>query len=71
MLHLPHLHFGFKNAKGRWMNPMHKRMIATPKLAGERLLSLKNQIDKTKNLMIKYKESRVSHNQEIKRNLSI
>ncbi len=67
----PHLHFGFKNAKGRWMNPMHKRMIATPKLAGERLLSLKNQIDKTKNLMIKYKESRVSHNQEIKRNLSI
>ena len=67
----PHLHFGFKNSKGRWMNPMHKRMIATPKLVGQRLKSLKEQITKTKDLMTKYKESRVSQNQEIKRNLSI
>jgi len=39
-----HLHFGFKNSKGKWINPMTKRMIATPKLSGERMLKLKNQI---------------------------
>lgn len=42
----PHLHFGFKNAKGKWINPNSKRMIATPKLKGERLTSLKEQIAK-------------------------
>lgn len=44
----PHLHFGFKKANGRWMNPMHKRMIATPKLKGERLTKLQDQIAQTK-----------------------
>lgn len=40
----PHLHFGFKNAKGAWINPLSKTMIATPKLEGERLARLKTQI---------------------------
>lgn len=40
----PHLHFGFKNAKGKWINPNRKRMIATPKLKGTRLTALKEQI---------------------------
>lgn len=40
----PHLHFGFKDSRGRWMNPLNKRMIATPKLSGTRLSTLKEQI---------------------------
>ena len=47
----PHLHFGFKNSKGRWMNPMHKRMIATPKLKGDKFIALQEQIKYTKKLM--------------------
>lgn len=43
-----HLHFGFKKPNGRWMNPLNKRMIATPKLTGERLTNLKNQISMIK-----------------------
>lgn len=39
-----HLHFGFKDSNGKWMNPLNKRMIATPKLAGSRLEKLKNQV---------------------------
>lgn len=39
----PHLHFGFKDAKGAWMNPLNKTMIATPKLQGERLARLQRQ----------------------------
>lgn len=39
----PHLHFGFKDEKGRWMNPQKKTMIATPKLQGERLARLQKQ----------------------------
>lgn len=39
----PHLHFGFKDERGRWMNPARKTMIATPKLEGERLARLKSQ----------------------------
>ena len=35
-----HLHFGFKDRKGKWINPMSKRMIATPKLTGRRLKKL-------------------------------
>lgn len=52
----PHLHFGFKNAKGQWINPNRKRMIATPRLKGERLTSLKEQIADTKNVMQKITE---------------
>lgn len=39
-----HLHFGFKDTRGRWMNPLNKRMIATPKLSGSRLVKLQNQV---------------------------
>lgn len=40
----PHLHYGFKNANGAWINPLSKTMIATPKLEGFRLARLKNQV---------------------------
>lgn len=40
----PHLHFGFKNAAGAWINPSSKTMIATPKLEGARLARLKQQV---------------------------
>lgn len=43
-----HLHFGFKKPNGRWMNPLNKRMIATPKLSGERFVHLTHQISKIK-----------------------
>ncbi|MCF0225377.1 MAG: M23 family metallopeptidase [Fibrobacter sp.] len=45
----PHLHFGFKNAKGAWINPRSKTMIATPKLQGERLNRLKAQVRDIRN----------------------
>lgn len=48
----PHLHFGFKTPQGAWMNPLNKRMIATPKLQGERLARLKTQITQTRELKI-------------------
>lgn len=44
----PHLHFGFMKPNGGWMNPLSKRMIATPKLEGERLTRLQSQIQKIK-----------------------
>ena len=44
----PHLHYGFKKPNGRWMNPLNKRMIATPKLTGERFIALQEQIVHTK-----------------------
>lgn len=47
----PHLHFGFKKKNGRWMNPLDKRMIATPKLTGEKLARLKKQIIQTRHLI--------------------
>lgn len=40
----PHLHYGFKNAQGAWINPLSKTMIATPKLEGERLARLQKQV---------------------------
>lgn len=45
----PHLHFGFKNAKGAWINPLSKTMIATPKLTGERLSRLLQQVKQIRN----------------------
>ena len=48
----PHLHFGFKQPNGRWMNPLNKRMIATPKLSGARYVSLQEQIEQTENLIV-------------------
>ncbi|MAZ48664.1 MAG: peptidase M23 [Halobacteriovoraceae bacterium] len=47
----PHLHFGFKRPNGRWMNPLSKRMIATPKLSGKRFEKLKVQIAQIKGLI--------------------
>ena len=35
---------GFKKPNGKWMNPLQKRMIATPKLKGKRMDSLTKQI---------------------------
>lgn len=54
----PHLHFGFKKPNGRWMNPMQKKMIATPKLKGKRYAELKKQIVETKSTILaqKYKK---------------
>ena len=40
----PHLHLGFKNEKGAWINPASKTMIAAPKLEGERLARLKREV---------------------------
>lgn len=40
----PHLHFAFKNAQNSWINPLRKRMIATPKLTGSRLERLQAQV---------------------------
>ncbi|KMQ52666.1 Cell wall endopeptidase, family M23/M37 [Chitinispirillum alkaliphilum] len=40
----PHLHFGFKRPNGRWMDPLTKRMIATPKLEGDRLARFQEQV---------------------------
>lgn len=47
----PHLHFGFRKPSGQWMNPMKKRMIATPKLAGKRLRRLQEQVVKIQGLI--------------------
>jgi murein DD-endopeptidase MepM/ murein hydrolase activator NlpD len=55
-----HLHFGFKNRKGKWMNPLRKRMIATPKLAGARLKRLKAQMEKTDKLLDYFQNRHVS-----------
>jgi murein DD-endopeptidase MepM/ murein hydrolase activator NlpD len=46
-----HLHFGFQNAKKRWINPLNKRMIATPKLSGIRLEKLLLQIKGVRSLI--------------------
>ncbi|MFW6255062.1 MAG: M23 family metallopeptidase, partial [Chitinivibrionales bacterium] len=47
----PHLHFGFKMPNGRWMNPLRKRMIATPKLKGERLERMTVQAGEIRHLL--------------------
>ena len=47
----PHLHFGIRDARGKWVNPLLKRMIATPKLKGERLAKFKKQVEKIKRLL--------------------
>lgn len=47
----PHLHFGFRKPSGQWMNPLNKRMIATPRLSGEKFEALQLQIASTRALM--------------------
>lgn len=49
----PHLHFGIKQPNGSWMNPLLKRMIATPKLTGEKLAALTEQIKNIRALLEK------------------
>ena len=56
----PHLHFGFKKSNGRWMNPMSKRMIATPKLKGEKYVKLTEQIRDTKEMLQNIENSKLS-----------
>jgi murein DD-endopeptidase MepM/ murein hydrolase activator NlpD len=60
----PHLHFGFKNPRGKWMNPMHKRMIATPRLKGKKLANLKIQINEIKSIFSSLSLERVSENKQ-------
>lgn len=48
----PHLHFGFKKPNGKWMNPLNKRMIATPKLKGLRFSKLSLQVAEIKEIII-------------------
>ena len=40
-----HLHFGFKNNRNRWINPLKKRLIAAPKLKGARLNLFQKQVN--------------------------
>ncbi|MCO4756186.1 MAG: M23 family metallopeptidase, partial [Bacteriovoracaceae bacterium] len=56
----PHLHFGFRKPSGRWMNPLNKRMIATPRLTGARYTKLQEQINQTKALLIDLEVSKVA-----------
>ena len=47
----PHLHFGIRDARGKWLNPLLKRMIATPKLKGKRLAQFKKQVERIKKIL--------------------
>jgi len=49
----PHLHFGIKQPNGQWMNPLLKRMIATPKLEGAKLAALNQQVKAIRNILEK------------------
>ena len=49
----PHLHLGFKNAQGQWINPKSKTMIATPKLQAERLARLQSQVKRIREDVLK------------------
>lgn len=51
----PHLHFGLKR-KGKWVNPLRVRMIATPQLEGERFERFKEQAVDIKGLREKVEE---------------
>ncbi len=54
----PHLHFGIRDARGRWVNPLLKRMIATPKLKGKRLKEFKKQVKEIRKLVLNIKKER-------------
>ncbi len=55
-----HLHFGFKKPNGKWMNPLNKRMIATPKLTGDKFTKLTHQIALTKGTLADLEVSKKS-----------
>jgi len=58
----PHLHFSIRDPKGKWANPMNKRMIATQKLEGERYARFINQMDEIDDMIREYiaKERRLT-----------
>ncbi len=41
----PHLHFGIKSPSGKWLDPLKKHMIATPKLSGKRMKIFTKQME--------------------------
>jgi len=49
----PHLHLAIKQPNGSWMNPLLKKMIATPKLEGAKFMALKEQIKTVKGILEK------------------
>ncbi len=46
----PHLHFGIRTPDGKWVDPLKKRMIATPQLAGKRLERYRTQKQEIKSI---------------------
>ena len=52
----PHLHFGIKNNKGKWVDPLLKRMIATPKLKDEKYARFLTQVEETAKTIGEYRE---------------
>ncbi|MDA3885385.1 MAG: M23 family metallopeptidase [Candidatus Delongbacteria bacterium] len=52
----PHLHFGIKSSKGKWVNPLLKRMIATPKLKAEKYARFLTQVEETAKQVNEYRE---------------
>jgi len=49
----PHLHFAIKQPSGSWMDPLLKKMIATPKLEGAKFLALQEQIKSIRGIYAK------------------
>ncbi len=49
----PHLHFGIKSPRGKWLNPLRKKMIATPKLKAKRKKLLDKQIKEIETILKK------------------
>jgi murein DD-endopeptidase MepM/ murein hydrolase activator NlpD len=47
----PHLCFRIRDARGQWINPANKRMIATPQLTGEKLEDLGVQITEIREIL--------------------
>ncbi len=47
----PHLHFGVVDNRGKWVNPMNRKMIATPKLEDERYARFLVQMEDIDNLI--------------------
>ena len=49
----PHLHFAIKDPRGKWVNPLLKRMIATPKLKGKRFREFQKQVERIRKILEK------------------
>ena len=47
----PHLHLGIRQPNGSWMNPLLKKMIATPKLEGAKLAALTEQVKNIRKIL--------------------